>query len=99
MSWIETLPSGRYAPSTETLRARATRSYDHKADAKTFLVALLTDTARGEWRDPRGGAVPFREWARQVVRRPRRPSDHAGSPTSAATGRTCSRAATPNSKT
>jgi hypothetical protein len=64
MSWIETLPSGRYrAVCRDPDGARRSQSFDRKADAKTFLAAVLTDMARGEWHDPRGGAVPLREWA------------------------------------
>jgi integrase len=64
MSWIETLPSGRYrAVYRAPDGTKHSQSFDRNTDAKTFLAAALTDIARGEWRDPRGGAVPFREWA------------------------------------
>ena len=63
-TWIETLPSGRYrARYRDADGTRHSQSFDRKADAKAFLASVVTDMARGEWRDPRGGAVPFREWA------------------------------------
>ncbi len=64
MSWVETLPSGRYrAVYRDAGGARHSQSFTRKADAKKFLAIAVSDMARGEWRDPRGGAMPFREWA------------------------------------
>lgn len=39
--------------------ARHLKSFDREVDAKTFLPAVVTDMARGEWRDPRGNVVPL----------------------------------------
>ncbi len=75
MSWIETLPSGRYrAVYRDPDGTRHSQTFARKADAKTFVANAVSDLVRGEWRDPRGGAMPFRDWAEKwldarVVRR------------------------------
>jgi hypothetical protein len=66
MSWVESLPSGRYrAVYRDDDNRRHAKSFDRKADAKKWLAAAETDRARGQWVDPRGGAMLFGEWADQ----------------------------------
>jgi integrase len=64
MSWVETLPNGRHravyrAPDGRKLST----SFDKKADAKKWIAGADTDQARGQWIDPRGGAMLFGDWA------------------------------------
>ena len=50
-----------------------------KADAKTWLAAAAADRARGLRVDPRGGALPFRDWAETwFATRTVRPTTSAG---------------------
>lgn len=65
-SWVESLPSGRYrAVYRDDSDRRHSKSFDRKADAKKWLASAETDRARGQWVDPRGGAMLFGDWADQ----------------------------------
>jgi integrase len=80
MSWVERCPSGRWrAAYRDPDGRRRSRVFDTKAQAKAFLAATQTDIVRGKWIDPRGGDVPFGEWAdRWLAARVVRPTTLAG---------------------
>lgn len=62
--WTETLPSGRYrAVYRDTQGDRHSKTFTTRREAKAFLAAQQTDLARGQWLDPRGGQLPFGQWA------------------------------------
>lgn len=66
MSWVEKLDSGRVrAVYRDDEGRRRSRTFDRRAEAKAWLAAEATDRARGQWIDPRGGALPFADWAEQ----------------------------------
>lgn len=66
MSWVEKLDSGRVrAVYRDDEGRRRSRTFDRRAEAKAWLAAEATDRARGQWVDPRGGALPFADWAEQ----------------------------------
>ena len=46
-------------------RVTAPGTFVTKTDALRWLAAAETDVGRGEWHDPRAGAVPFAEWAQR----------------------------------
>ena len=63
---VRRLPSGRWqarywADGGERLTAPTT--FATRADAHQWLSAVETDMARGDWHDPRLGAVRFADWA------------------------------------
>src|SRR5437588_7761873 len=63
---VRRLPSGRWQArywDQAGNRVGAPNTFATKGDALRWLSAVETDTARGEWHDPRLGDVPFREWA------------------------------------
>ena len=58
MSWVERLPKGRHrAVYRDPERRRLSKTVDRKADIKQWSAAADTDQARGQWIDPRGGAM------------------------------------------
>ena len=55
------------------------RVFVKKADAKVWLAAADADRARGLRVDPRGGALPLRDWAEKwFATRAVRPTTRAG---------------------
>ncbi len=64
---VRKLPSGRwqarYWDGAEQRPAPLT--FATKTDAQRWLSAAETDMGRGDWHDPRAGAVPFKDWAEQ----------------------------------
>lgn len=73
--WIEKLPSGRLrAVYRDAAGDRHSELFDNRKQAKAFLASAAADMARGQWVDPRGGQILFREWqetwfASRVMRR------------------------------
>ncbi len=66
MSWVEKLDSGRVrAVYRDEAGRRRSKTFDRRAEAKAWLAAEATDRARGQWVDPRGGALAFGTWAEQ----------------------------------
>lgn len=66
VSWLEKLDSGRVRAVYRDDDGRPrSRSFDRRAEAKAWLTAEATDRARGQCVDPRGGAMPFADWAKQ----------------------------------
>ena len=66
MSWLERLDSGRVrAVYRDDDGRRRSKTFDRRAEAKAWLAAEATDRARGQWVDPRGGALPLGAWAEQ----------------------------------
>lgn len=66
VSRVEKLDSGRVrAVYRDDEGRRRSRTFDRRAEAKAWLAAEATDRARGQWVDPRGGALPFADWAEQ----------------------------------
>lgn len=64
--WLETLPSGRVrAVYRDALGDRHSATFSTRKQAQTFLSATLVDIARGQWIDPRGGQIPFADWAQR----------------------------------
>ena len=64
MSWVESLPSGRYrAVYRDDDDRRHSKSFDRNPDTKAWLAAAKADQVRGQWVHPRGGAILFGEWA------------------------------------
>jgi hypothetical protein len=63
MSWVERTPGRWRAAYRDPDGGRRSHTFDTKAAAKAFLAAMETDIQRGQWIDPRGGEVPFAEWA------------------------------------
>lgn len=64
MSWVETLPNGRHrAVYRDPDGRKLSKSFDKKADAKKWIAGADSDQARGQWIDPRGGAMLFGDWA------------------------------------
>lgn len=68
---IRRLPSGRYQARVRGDDGRlisAPETFVTKADADRWLASVVTDRARGEWVDPRSGAISVRqltdEWMR-----------------------------------
>lgn len=62
--WLEPLPSGHIrAVYRDDTGRRHSKTLATKREAKAFLAATMTDQARGQWVDPRGGQLPFGEWA------------------------------------
>jgi integrase len=64
MGWLEELPSGSWRAGYRdpVSGGKRTRTFATKADAKTFLATVVTDIHRGQYVDPRGGALLFRDW-------------------------------------
>ncbi len=73
--WIEKLPSGRLrAVYRDAAGDRHSELFDNRKQAKAFLATTAADQARGQWVDPRGGQILFRDWqekwfASRVMRR------------------------------
>ena len=66
MTWLEKLESGRVrAVYRDDEGRRRSKTFDRRGDAKAWLAAEATDRARGQWVDPRGGALTFGVWAEQ----------------------------------
>ena len=64
MSWIEKLPSGKYRAKYRADDGRQhSKSFPTKSAAKAFLQTVGADMQRGQWIDPRGGQMLFRDWA------------------------------------
>jgi integrase len=62
--WIETLPSKRFrAVYRDEAGDRHSKVFADRKSAKAFLASAVVDIARGQWIDPRGGQLPFAEWA------------------------------------
>lgn len=79
MSWVEKLDSGRFRAVYRSPEGqRFSKTFDRKSLAKTWLAAADADQARGQWVDPRGGAMLFSVWAeRWLAARTVRPSTMA----------------------
>ncbi|MCW2599352.1 MAG: traSA:integrase fusion protein [Frankiales bacterium] len=79
MSWVEQLPSGRHkAVYRDDTGQRFSKTFAKKADARRWLAAADSDRARGQWVDPRGGAMLLEDWAGLwFASRTVRPSTHA----------------------
>src|SRR5690242_973885 len=66
VSWVEKLDSGRYrGVYRDADGRRRSRTFERRALATAWLAAEATDRARGQWVDPRDGAVPLDAWAAQ----------------------------------
>jgi hypothetical protein len=80
-SWVEKLPSGRYRARYRAEDGRQhSKSFPTKGAAKAFLQTVGADMQRGQWVDPRGGQMLFRDWvavwaAARVVRLTTRNAD------------------------
>ncbi len=63
---VRKLPSGRWQASYPHNGSRHTASttFSTKAGASTFLSTVETDIHRGDWIDPKGGKVLFRDYAK-----------------------------------
>lgn len=65
--------SVRRSPRTSRWEARyrdplghqRTKTFATKADARAFLAATQTDVMRGQWLDPAGARITYREWSEQ----------------------------------
>ncbi|HEU5306146.1 MAG TPA: tyrosine-type recombinase/integrase [Acidimicrobiia bacterium] len=63
--------SVRRSPKTSRWEARyrdplghqRTKTFATKADARAFLAATQTDVMRGQWLDPAGARITYREWS------------------------------------
>jgi hypothetical protein len=65
---VRKLPSGRWQArywDSADRRVTAPETFPTKADAQRWLSAVETDMGRGDWHDPRAGAIPFGEWTEQ----------------------------------
>lgn len=64
--WLETLPSKRVrAVYRDADGTRHSQTFPNRREAKAFLAATVTDLDRGHWIDPRGGQIPFADWAQR----------------------------------
>jgi integrase len=64
--WLETLPSGRTrAVYRDADGGRHSVTFGTRKQAQAFLSATLVDLSRGQWIDPRGGQIPFADWAKR----------------------------------
>jgi integrase len=64
--WLETLPSKRVrAVYRDVDGHRHSQTFPTRREAKAFLAATVTDLDRGHWIDPRGGQIPFADWAQR----------------------------------
>jgi integrase len=79
VSWVEKLPSGRYRAKYRGEDGRQhSQTFPSKAAAKAFLHSTGADMQRGQWVDPRGGQMLFRDWAAAwSAARVVRPTTHA----------------------
>jgi hypothetical protein len=67
---IRKLPSGRYQARFRGENGRlrpAPVTFATKADADLWLASAATDTARGEWVDPRAGNVTLAQYAARLI--------------------------------
>jgi integrase len=65
---VRKLPSGQWQARYQDLSGRphtAPRTFPTEAQADQYLAAVETDLARGNWMDPRAGAMTFRELAQR----------------------------------
>jgi integrase len=47
----------------DPLGRQRTKTFRTKADARAFLASTATDLQRGQWIDPAGGRVAYKEWS------------------------------------
>ncbi len=69
---VRKLPSGRWQaryPVGDGQLRTAPQTFPTKTDASTYLSAIETDLARGQYIDPRAGKISFTDWAEQWLQR------------------------------